>query len=143
MTESIEGGQRWSRPPTPISRSATPIPPIIHIPEPQNIFLEGSLPSQSQLLVSQSETQTLPPNDDDSSVILSGKVTLSLIGLDAVSCLSSDSISLYFNIILVFMIFKSIFLENCILDFLVQVYSVPLPSPHLYFCMNLSRAKSY
>uniref|UniRef100_A0A1B6C4L9 Resistance to inhibitors of cholinesterase protein 3 N-terminal domain-containing protein n=1 Tax=Clastoptera arizonana TaxID=38151 RepID=A0A1B6C4L9_9HEMI len=83
MTESIEGGQRWSRPPTPLSRGATPIPPQQN-QEPQHIFLEGSLPSQSQLLVSQSETQTLPPNDDDdSSVILAGKVTLSLIGLDA------------------------------------------------------------
>lgn len=87
-----EGGHKWSRPATPNlgvgghSRSTTPIPPP-HSPEPQNIFLEGSLPMQSQLIVTDSETQalTLPTEDDpEPPVILSGKMTLSLISLDAV-----------------------------------------------------------
>lgn len=79
MTESVEGGQKWSRPSTPVTpRSVTPSSP------PQNIYLEGSLPSQSHLLVSQSEIEKLSQDSDESPVILSGKVTLSLIGLDEV-----------------------------------------------------------
>jgi len=93
MTASCEGGQRWSRPSTPIlaiashSRSGTPIPPPTA--EPQSIYLEGALPSQSQLLVSESETQAVAmdpkdlESDTDAPVILSGKMTLSLISLDA------------------------------------------------------------
>ncbi|GFG28319.1 hypothetical protein Cfor_00296, partial [Coptotermes formosanus] len=93
MTASCEGGQRWSRPSTPIlavsshSRSGTPIPPLT--PEPQSIYLEGALPSQSQLLVSESETQAVAVDpedlgsDTDAPVVLSGKMTLSLISLDA------------------------------------------------------------
>lgn len=84
MTESCEKGQKWSRPPTPTARSVTPT--VISVPEPQNIFIEGALPSQSQLLVTQSETQRLPPENENSSIILAGKVTLSLIGVDSVSC---------------------------------------------------------
>lgn len=82
MTESLEGRQKWSRPPTPVTpRSMTPTIPQ---PEPQNIYLEGSLPSQTQLLVSQSEIEKLSEGSDESPVILAGKVTLSLIGLDDV-----------------------------------------------------------
>ncbi|RZF48391.1 hypothetical protein LSTR_LSTR007558 [Laodelphax striatellus] len=91
LTESIEGGQRWSRPSTPLPHRAhtpTPVPPDTPA---QEIFLEGSLPSQSHLLVSQSEVEKLiaPDHDDgnyddDASVILTGKVTLSLIGVDSV-----------------------------------------------------------
>ncbi|XP_068083777.1 uncharacterized protein RIC-3 isoform X5 [Anabrus simplex] len=92
-TASCEGGLRWSRPNTPTlgmplhSRSVTPVPPPT--PEPQAIFLEGALPSQSQVLVSDSEIQALPVDpsevgsDTDPPVILSGKMTLSLISLDA------------------------------------------------------------
>ncbi|XP_021938611.1 uncharacterized protein LOC110839082 isoform X7 [Zootermopsis nevadensis] len=93
MTASCEGGHRWSRPGTPIlavtshSRSDTPVRPLT--PEPQSIYLEGALPSQSQLLVSESETQAVMvdpedlESDTDAPVILSGKMTLSLISLDA------------------------------------------------------------
>lgn len=93
VTASCEGGQRWSRPGTPIlavpshSRSDTPVRPLT--PEPQSIYLEGALPSQSQLLVSESETQAVVVDpedmgsDTDAPVILSGKMTLSLISLDA------------------------------------------------------------
>uniref|UniRef100_A0A6M2DZL8 Putative ric3 acetylcholine receptor chaperone isoform p n=1 Tax=Xenopsylla cheopis TaxID=163159 RepID=A0A6M2DZL8_XENCH len=54
---------------------------------PQSIFLEGTLPHQSQLLVAESEThtETLPEQNDapdDPPVILSGKMTLSVINLD-------------------------------------------------------------
>ena len=90
-TASCEGGQKWSRPATPIlglpshSRSNTPLPPPT--PEPQSIYLEGALPSQSQLLVSDSETQAVAVDpeelDIDAPVILSGKMTLSLISLEA------------------------------------------------------------
>ncbi|CAH1392875.1 unnamed protein product [Nezara viridula] len=68
MTESCEHGGKWSRPPTPLSRPSTP----------QNIFISGSLPSKSQLLVSDSLIETIPAQDD--AVVLTGKVTLSLIG---------------------------------------------------------------
>nr|XP_014292265.1 uncharacterized protein LOC106691115 [Halyomorpha halys] len=68
MTESCEHGGKWSRPPTPLSRPSTP----------QNIFISGSLPSKSQLLVSDSLIETVPAQDD--GVVLTGKVTLSLIG---------------------------------------------------------------
>lgn len=87
-----EGGLKWSRPATPNlgvgghSRSTTPIPPA-RSPEPQNIFLEGSLPLQSQLIVTESETQALTvqtEDDPEPPVILSGKMTLSLISLDSV-----------------------------------------------------------
>lgn len=94
MTESLEGGQKWSRPPTPVTpRSMTPTIPQ---PEPQNIYLEGSLPSQSQLLVSQSEIEKLSQGSDESPVILSGKVTLSLIGLDDVRKCAFGFISVVF-----------------------------------------------
>lgn len=68
MTESCEHGGKWSRPATPLSRPSTP----------QNIFISGSLPSKSQLLVSDSLIETVPSQDD--AVVLTGKVTLSLIG---------------------------------------------------------------
>ncbi|PNF40069.1 hypothetical protein B7P43_G11521 [Cryptotermes secundus] len=103
MTASCEGGQRWSRPGTPIlavtshSRSGTPIPPPT--PEPQSIYLEGALPSQSQLLVSESETQAVAvdpedlASDTDAPVILSGKMTLSLISLDAALATEDEQLS--------------------------------------------------
>ena len=91
MIAKCEGGQKWSRPATPNlgvgshNKPSTPIQPP-QDPEPQNIFLEGALPQQSQLLVSDSKTQALTiENDDDldSPVILSSKMTLSLISLDS------------------------------------------------------------
>lgn len=85
MTESLEGGHKWSRPPTPVTPTVTPTPP------PQSIYLEGSLPSQSQLLVSQSEIEKLSQEGDESPVILAGKVTLSLIGLEDVRSVLADS----------------------------------------------------
>lgn len=86
-----EGGQKWSRPASPSlgvgGQSKGTGGLLQEEPEPQNIFLEGSLPMQSQLLVTDSKTQTLTlsaEDDPEPPVILSGKVTLSLISLDTV-----------------------------------------------------------
>ncbi|KAK6642614.1 hypothetical protein RUM43_004116 [Polyplax serrata] len=90
MMAECEGGQKWNRPVTPNlgvgghGRTTPPIPPP-DSPEPQNIFLEGALPQQSQLLVSDSKTQafTLPEDGEpEPPVILSSKMTLSLINVD-------------------------------------------------------------
>lgn len=78
-----EGGGQWQLPASATlgmshSRPTTPIPPE---PEPHNIFLKGNLPSQSQLLVEDAATELL--KNKTQSVILSGKMTLSLISVDA------------------------------------------------------------
>lgn len=115
MTASCESGQKCSRPTTPIiptppryyytyffvifvfffsftewfcgisihcfcfsnlEREKTP---------PKPIYLEGALPSQCELLVTDSETQAeKSEDDDDAPVVLSGKMTLSLISLDQI-----------------------------------------------------------
>jgi len=55
-------------------------------PEPQSIYLEGALPHESQILVADSQTtpESVEPteNADEPAVILSSKMTLSLINLD-------------------------------------------------------------
>lgn len=109
MTASCESGQKCSRPTTPIiptpryyslfyifsillvfswfidlnyfcfsniEREKTPPTPI---------YLEGALPPQCELLVTDSETQAeKSEDDDDAPVVLSGKMTLSLISLDQI-----------------------------------------------------------
>lgn len=83
MTASCEGGQKWSRPNTPLMPT-TPVPPPEPVPPPQSIYLEGALPAQSQLLVSESATETeTEVVNSDPAVVLSGKMTLSLISLDS------------------------------------------------------------
>ncbi|XP_031620552.1 chromatin-remodeling ATPase INO80 isoform X2 [Contarinia nasturtii] len=61
-------------------------------PEPQSIYLEGALPHESQILVSDSKTtpegvynEDVNGNSDEPAVILSSKMTLSLINLDPVN----------------------------------------------------------
>ncbi|XP_018327159.1 spindle pole body component 110 isoform X2 [Agrilus planipennis] len=83
-TASCEGGQKWSRPNSPII-SPTPPPPVEEPDPPQEIYLEGALPAQSQLLVSDSKTETQPNTDasDDPAVVLASKMTLSVISLDS------------------------------------------------------------
>ncbi|XP_071862307.1 RIC3 acetylcholine receptor chaperone isoform X4 [Bombus fervidus] len=80
MTASCEG--KGSRPTTPIipisqshiEREKTP---------PKPIYLEGALPPQCELLVTDSETQAQKAEEDvEAPVVLSGKMTLSLISLD-------------------------------------------------------------
>lgn len=52
---------------------------------PKPIYLEGALPSQCELLVTDSETQAENIQEDaDAAVVLSGKMTLSLISLDQI-----------------------------------------------------------
>lgn len=52
---------------------------------PKPIYLEGSLPSQCELLVTDSETQAEQSDTDvEAPVVLSGKMTLSLISLDQI-----------------------------------------------------------
>ncbi|XP_026301951.1 uncharacterized protein LOC551494 isoform X1 [Apis mellifera] len=80
MTASCEN--KGSRPTTPI----IPISPS-HIERektpPKPIYLEGALPPQCELLVTDSETQAQKAEEDvEAPVVLSGKMTLSLISLD-------------------------------------------------------------
>lgn len=50
---------------------------------PKPIYLEGALPPQCELLVTDSETQAQQAEEDvEAPVVLSGKMTLSLISLD-------------------------------------------------------------
>ncbi|XP_026461532.1 uncharacterized protein LOC113363256 isoform X2 [Ctenocephalides felis] len=84
MTTQCEGGQKFSQPSSPIPLSAPQEPETVVA---QSIYLEGTLPHQSQLLVTESETHTeispIPEATlEDSPVILSGKMTLSVINLD-------------------------------------------------------------
>lgn len=82
LTASCESGKKWSRPNTPLVQS-TPPPPQEKMPEPQNIYLEGTLPAKTKLLVSDSATETeVGEVNDEDAVILSGKMTLSLINLE-------------------------------------------------------------
>ncbi|CAD6235421.1 GSCOCG00007891001-RA-CDS [Cotesia congregata] len=84
MTTNCEGGQKISRPSTPI---------ISHSPNhferekspPKPIYLEGALPSQCELLVTDSKTQAENfEENNEVPVVLSGKMTLSLISLDQI-----------------------------------------------------------
>ncbi|XP_033233784.1 resistance to inhibitors of cholinesterase protein 3 isoform X13 [Drosophila pseudoobscura] len=92
VTASCEGGRKWTgRPPTPVFRA-----PIEHsklegnLPEPQSIYLEGALAHDSQILVADAQTKReevydteLNGSAEEPAVILSSKMTLSLINLDA------------------------------------------------------------
>ncbi|XP_076658139.1 RIC3 acetylcholine receptor chaperone isoform X2 [Halictus rubicundus] len=80
MTASCEG--KGSRPTTPI----IPVAPS-HVGRektpPKPIYLEGALPPQCELLVTDSETQAQKTEEDaEAPVVLSGKMTLSLISVD-------------------------------------------------------------
>ncbi|XP_043256621.1 midasin isoform X2 [Colletes gigas] len=80
MTASCEG--KGSRPTTPI----IPISPS-HVERektpPKPIYLEGALPPQCELLVTDSKTQAQKAEEDaEAPVVLSGKMILSLISLD-------------------------------------------------------------
>ncbi|XP_037896281.1 uncharacterized protein LOC119641587 isoform X3 [Glossina fuscipes] len=95
ITASCEGGQKWSgRPPTPVllvhHEHSKPFDD--YIPEPQSIYLEGILAHESQILVADSEIKQekvydaeLNGSADEPAVVLSSKMTLSLINLDSIS----------------------------------------------------------
>lgn len=113
MTASCESGQKCSRPTTPIIPPPRySLLPLLHLKKilllifsewfieycyfcfsnverektpPTPIYLEGALPPQCELLVTDSETQAeKSEDDDDAPVVLSGKMTLSLISLDQI-----------------------------------------------------------
>ncbi|XP_017867285.1 PREDICTED: resistance to inhibitors of cholinesterase protein 3 isoform X19 [Drosophila arizonae] len=69
-----------------------------NLPEPQSIYLEGALAHDSQILVADSQTKReevydseLNGSSEEPAVILSSKMTLSLINLDANQQNGSDS----------------------------------------------------
>ncbi|XP_046600620.1 uncharacterized protein LOC107218047 isoform X3 [Neodiprion lecontei] len=85
MTASCKDGQKWSRPSTPVVSAVQSHSEQDKIP-PKPIYLEGALPSQCELLVTDSETQAEESNVDvQAPIVLSGKMTLSLISLDQIS----------------------------------------------------------
>lgn len=85
LTSTCEGGKKWD----PVNRlvPSKKIEPeaLIETIAPQEIYLEGTLPHESQILVSDSEQrleEELNDEDGDPAIILSSKMTLSLISLD-------------------------------------------------------------
>ncbi|XP_054737179.1 uncharacterized protein LOC129243843 isoform X7 [Anastrepha obliqua] len=93
VTASCEGGKKWTgRPPTPVFFSHpehSKDDDEDQMPEPQSIYLEGALAHESQILVADSETKTEEVYDtelngslEEPAVVLSSKMTLSLINLD-------------------------------------------------------------
>lgn len=86
VTSSCEGGKKWD-PANRIQPVAKPHPDdLIETVEAQEIYLEGTLPHESQILVSDSEERVEEEsNDEGAAIILSSKMTLSLISLDPVN----------------------------------------------------------
>ncbi|XP_030388417.1 uncharacterized protein LOC115634690 isoform X2 [Scaptodrosophila lebanonensis] len=91
VTASCEGGQRWSgRPPTPVLRAPNEHSKLEEqLPEPHSIYLEGALGHEAQILVTDSQTKReevydveLNGSPEEPAVVLSSKMTLSLINLD-------------------------------------------------------------
>ncbi|XP_050076105.1 mucin-17-like [Anopheles maculipalpis] len=92
VTAQRENGKRLSRPSTPLlpmaGHSETANAPPTEEQETRSIVLDGRLPHDSKILVSDAETavEKLEPEnseeEDDAPVILSGKMTLSLINMD-------------------------------------------------------------
>lgn len=87
-TESLVGGQKYApRLPDapPLSYPSRPLTPEVpHVTPPHRIILDGLLPESSQILVADelTETESVTTEDgesDSDSVVLSSKVTLSLI----------------------------------------------------------------
>ncbi|KAH8358220.1 hypothetical protein KR084_008376 [Drosophila pseudotakahashii] len=92
LTASCEGGHKWTgRPPTPVFRSPSEHSKLEeNLPEPQSIYLEGALAHESQILVTDSQIKReevydseLNGSAEEPAIILSSRMTLSLINLDA------------------------------------------------------------
>ncbi|KAF5303648.1 hypothetical protein FQA39_LY09895 [Lamprigera yunnana] len=84
MTASCEGGQKWERTQSPVVPKQIEVVEEPEIPA-QEIFLEGTLPAQSQLLVADSvieEEANSISSSTDPPVVLASKMTLSVISLD-------------------------------------------------------------
>ncbi|XP_052872861.1 mucin-5AC [Anopheles cruzii] len=91
VTAQRENGKRLSRPTTPLLPMGHPEPAaaaVAEAHETRSIVLDGRLPHDSKILVADSETavEKLDPEnsdeEEDAPVILSGKMTLSLINMD-------------------------------------------------------------
>nr|XP_022920728.1 uncharacterized protein LOC111429139 isoform X2 [Onthophagus taurus] len=83
-TASCEGGEKWTKPGEPVM--SHPVPKI-EVAPPQEIYLQGALPAQSQILVTDYATVTQSTTSDttsDPAVVLAGKMTLSVISMDNV-----------------------------------------------------------
>ncbi|XP_065167588.1 resistance to inhibitors of cholinesterase protein 3 isoform X2 [Atheta coriaria] len=78
-TASCEGGEKWTTQPSMRPSS----PPLKLVEAPQEIYLEGALPANTKILVSDAKTETQTENIDneDPAVVLAGKMTLSVIGV--------------------------------------------------------------
>nr|XP_013118966.1 unnamed protein product [Stomoxys calcitrans] len=100
VSASCEGGQKW------LGRPPTPVLPHHHehskldddIPEPQSIYLEGTLAHDSQILVADAETKQEEVQDDEldgsceePAIVISSKMTLSLINLDSLKAAKSEA----------------------------------------------------
>ncbi|XP_033154426.1 uncharacterized protein LOC117137197 isoform X8 [Drosophila mauritiana] len=92
LTASCEGGHKWTgRPPTPVFRAPSEHSKLEdNLPEPQSIYLEGALAHESQILVADSQIKReevydseLNGSAEEPAIILSSRMTLSLINLDA------------------------------------------------------------
>ncbi|XP_065719357.2 uncharacterized protein RIC-3 isoform X13 [Drosophila suzukii] len=91
LTASCEGGHKWTgRPPTPVFRAPSEHSKLEeNLPEPQAIYLEGALGHDSQILVADSQIKEevydseLNGSAEEPAIILSSRMTLSLINLDA------------------------------------------------------------
>ncbi|KMY95406.1 uncharacterized protein LOC6735474 isoform X7 [Drosophila simulans] len=92
LTASCEGGHKWTgRPPTPVFRAPSEHSKLEeNFPEPQSIYLEGALAHESQILVADSQIKReevydseLNGSAEEPAIILSSRMTLSLINLDA------------------------------------------------------------
>ncbi|KAK9892219.1 hypothetical protein WA026_019022 [Henosepilachna vigintioctopunctata] len=80
-SESCEGGKKWQS----VNSSVLPnVSSFVNdqISPPQEIFLDRTLPPQSQILVADSATKTEKNSGDDPAVVLAGKMTLSVISLE-------------------------------------------------------------
>uniref|UniRef100_A0A182LT45 Uncharacterized protein n=1 Tax=Anopheles culicifacies TaxID=139723 RepID=A0A182LT45_9DIPT len=92
VTAQRENGKRLSRPSTPLlpmgGHSDAAHAPAEEQAETRSIVLDGRLPHDSKILVSDAETAVEKletdnsEEEDDAPVILSGKMTLSLINMD-------------------------------------------------------------
>ncbi|XP_055381737.1 putative uncharacterized protein DDB_G0289963 isoform X2 [Condylostylus longicornis] len=94
LTASFEGGQKWHRPVTPEfphhEHSGASSPTFNGQEEPKSIYLEGALPHESQILVTDAEIKTerasdldWDEDDNEPAVVLSSKISLSLINVSS------------------------------------------------------------
>ncbi|XP_044747327.1 VID27-like protein isoform X2 [Coccinella septempunctata] len=81
-SESCEDGKKWQSANSSVLPSV-PQPVIEKVDPPKEIYLDRTLPAQSQILVADSATETEKnASNDDTAVVLAGKMTLSLISLE-------------------------------------------------------------